>query len=139
MPNPNAVKLASMELISCDRCKNPFMMKRDEKLKKQQDNEEIVCENCIKLEERKKQLELGVLNRVIESQKEIEASIKEIKEEYDSSKPLFNKQQYLEKIKKKAISLTKSIELLQKIDESKEEKFIDDYKKLFEKMKQERD
>ncbi|HDZ16940.1 hypothetical protein LCGC14_0591020 [marine sediment metagenome] len=139
MPNPNAVKLASMELISCDRCKNPFMMKRDEKLKKQQDNEEIVCENCIKLEERKKQLELGVLNRVIESQKEIEASIKEIKEEYDSSKPLFNKQQYLEKIKKKAISLAKSIELLQKIDESKEEKFIDDYKKLFEKMKQERD
>ncbi len=139
MPNPNAVKLASMELISCDRCKNPFMMKRDEKLKKQQDNEEIVCENCIKLEERKKQLELGVLNRVIESQKEIEASIKEIKEEYDTSRPLFNKQQYLEKIKKKAISLTKSIELLQKIDESKEEKFIDDYKKLFEKMKQERD
>lgn len=139
MPNPNAVKLASMELISCDRCKNPFMMKRDEKLKKQQDNEEIVCENCIKLEERKKQLELGVLNRVIESQKEIEASIKEIKEEYDTSRPLFNKQLYLEKIKKKAISLTKSIELLQKIDESKEEKFIDDYKKLFEKMKQERD
>ena len=139
MPNPNAVKLASMELISCDRCKNPFMMKRDEKLKKQQDNEEIVCENCIKLEKRKKQLELGVLNRVIESQKEIEASIKEIKEEYDTSRPLFNKQQYLEKIKKKAISLTKSIELLQKIDESKEEKFIDDYKKLFEKMKQERD
>ena len=35
------------------------MMKRDEKLQKQQDKEEIVCENCIKLEERKKQLEIN--------------------------------------------------------------------------------
>ncbi len=139
MPNSNTDKLGSMELISCDRCKNAFMMKRDEKLKKQQDNEEIVCENCIKLEERKKQLELGVLNRVIESQKEIEASIKEVKEEFDISKSVFNKQEYLEKIKKNAVSLTKSIELLQKIDESSEKKFIDEYKKLFEKMKQERD
>ncbi len=139
MPNSNTNKLASMELISCDRCKNPFMINKDEKLKKQEDKEEIVCENCIKLEERKKQLELGVLNKVIESQKEIEASIKEVKEDFDISKPLFNKQQYLERIKKKAISLTKSIELLQKINESKDEKLIDEYKKLFEKMKHEKD
>ena len=136
MPNS---KLASMELISCDRCKNAFMMNKDEKLKKQQDNEEIVCENCIKLEERKKQLELGVFNKVLESQKEIEASIKEVKEDFEISKPLFNKQQYLENIKEKALDLTKSIELLQKISESKDDKLIDEYKKLFEKMKQGKD
>lgn len=139
MPNPNADKLSSMELISCDRCKNPFMMKRDEKQKKQEDNEEIVCDNCIKLEERKIKLELGVFDRVIESQKEIESSIWEAKKEFETSKPLFNKQKYLAKIKKKAVSLTKSIELLQKIDESEDEKLIEEYKKLFEKMKQERD
>ena len=109
--------MKSMELVACDRCKNPFMMNKGEKLKKQDNNEEIVCENCIKLEERKKQLELGVLNDVIQSHKEIEASIREVKEEFDISKSLFKKQQYLENIKKKAVSLTKSIELLQKIDQ----------------------
>ncbi len=138
MTNSNADKLL-VELIACDRCKNPFMMKKGEKLKRQENSEEIVCENCIKLEERKKKLELGVLNNVIESHKEIEASIKEVKEKIDISKNQFNKQLYLERIKKKSISLTKSIELLQKIDESKEEKFIDEYKKLFEKMKEEKD
>jgi len=140
MPNPNESKLGSMELVSCDRCKNPFMMKRDEKLQKQQDKEEIVCENCYKLEERKKQLEIRVFNRVVESQKEIKATIQEGKKGFDvAPQAPFNKQKYLENIRKKALSLTKSIELLQKIDNSKEEKFLDEYKKLFEKMKEDND
>ena len=102
MPNPNADKLGSMELVSCDRCKNPFMMKRDEKLIKQQDKEEIVCANCLKLEERKKQLEIRVFNSVIESQKEIKATIDEVKKGFDvPPQPAFNKQKYLENIKKK--------------------------------------
>ncbi len=107
------------------------------KLSKQEKGEEIVCENCIKLEERKIKLELGVINRVIESHKEIEASILEVKDKIDISKAHFNKQQFLEKIKKKSEVLIKSIELLQKIDESNEEKYIDDYKKLFDKLKKE--
>lgn len=86
------------------------------------------------MEIRKKQLELGVLNNAIESHKEIEASIMEVKEKIDISKAQFNKQQFLEKIKKKSQSLTKSIELLQKIDETNDEKFIDEYKKLFDKL-----
>ncbi|KKM06246.1 hypothetical protein LCGC14_1745930 [marine sediment metagenome] len=138
MSDSNADKLL-LELVACDRCKNPFMMKKGEKFKKQGNREEIVCENCTKLEERKRQLELGVLNNAIESHKEIEASIMEVKEKIQTPKSLFNKQQFLEKIKKKSLSLTKSIELLQKIDESNEEKFLDEYKKLFEKMKQEND
>ncbi len=111
-------------------------MKKGEKLRKQENNEEIVCENCIKLEERKKQLELGVLNNVIQSHKEIEASILEIKDKIDISKTEFNKQLFLERIKKRSQALTKSIELLQKIDESNEEKYIEDYRKLFEKLKE---
>jgi hypothetical protein len=134
MPDSNADKLL-LELVACDRCKNPFMIKKGEKIKKQENNEEIVCENCIQLEARKKQLELGVLNNVIESQKEIEASILEVKDKIDISKANFNKQHFLEKIKKKAQRLAKSIELLQKIDESNEEKYIDEYKKLFEELK----
>ena len=114
-------------------------MNKGEKLKKQDNNEEIVCDNCLKLEERKNQLELGVLNDAIQSHKEIEASIREVKEEFDISKSLSKKQQYLEKIKKKAVSLTKSIELLQKIDDSHEERFIEEYKKLYEKMKEDND
>jgi len=135
MPDSNADKLL-LELVACDRCKNPFMMKKGEKLRKQENNEELVCENCIKLEERKKQLELGVLNNVIESHKEIAASILEVKEKIDISKTKFNKQQFLERIKKRSQALTKSIELLQKIDESNEEKYIEDYRKLFEKLKE---
>jgi len=135
MPDSNADKLL-LELVACDRCKNPFMMKKGEKLRKQENNEEIVCENCIKLEERKKQLELGVINNVIESHKEIEASILEIKDKIDISKTEFNKQLFLERIKKRSQALTKSIELLQKIDESHDEKYIENYKKLFEKLKE---
>ncbi|MHA2087227.1 MAG: hypothetical protein ACW972_03055, partial [Promethearchaeota archaeon] len=66
MPNSNADKLL-VELVACDRCKNAFMMNKGEKLRKQENNEEVVCENCLILEERKKQLELGVINNVIES------------------------------------------------------------------------
>lgn len=135
MPDSNADKLL-LELVACDHCKNPFMMKKGEKLRKQENNEEIVCENCIKLEERKKQLQLGVLNNVIESHKEIEASILEVKDKINISKTEFNKQQFLERIKKRSQALTKSIELLQKIDESNEEKYIEDYKKLFDKIKE---
>ena len=125
-----------LELVACERCKNPFMMNKGDKLRKLKNNEEIICENCIKLEERKRQLELGVIDNVIESQKEIEISILEVKDKIDISKSQFNKQQFLEKIKKKAQALTKSIELLQKIDKSNEEKFIDEYKKLFDKLKE---
>jgi len=135
MPDSNADKLL-LELAACSRCKNPFMMNKGEKLRKQENNEEIVCENCIKLEKRKKQLELGVIENVIESQKEIEASILEVKDKIDISKNEFNKQQFLERIKKRSQALTKSIELLQKIDQSNEEKYIEDYKKLFEKLKE---
>jgi len=135
MPDSNTDKLL-LELVACDRCKNPFMMKKGEKLRKQENKEEIVCENCIKLEERKKQLELGVINNVIESHKEIEASILEVKNKIDIPKTEFNKQLFLERIKKRSQALTKSIELLQKIDESNEEKYIEDYRKLFEKLKE---
>jgi len=133
MPNSNSDKLL-LELVACERCKNPFMMNKGEKLRKQQNQEEIVCENCLKLEERKKQLEIGVIDDVIESQKEIEASILEVKD--NISKAQFNKYQFLEKIKKKSQSLTKSIELLQKIDETNEEEYIEEYRKLFEKLKE---
>ncbi|MHA1915824.1 MAG: hypothetical protein ACW986_11920 [Promethearchaeota archaeon] len=124
-----------LELVACERCKNPFMMNKGDRLRKQKNNEEIICENCIKLEERKRKLELGVIDNVIESQREIEASILEVKDNIDISKAQFNKQQFLEKIKKKAQALTKSVELLQKIDESNDEKFIDAYKKLFDKLR----
>ncbi|MFX1573378.1 MAG: hypothetical protein ACFFB0_11565 [Promethearchaeota archaeon] len=136
MPNSDSDKLL-LELVACDRCKNPFMMQKGEKLKKQQNNEEIICDNCIKLEERKKRLELGVLDSVIESQKKIEASIKEVKNKIDHSKAVFNKTKYLKMIKKKSQSLIKSIDLLQKIDETNDEKYFEEYKKLFEKMKEE--
>ncbi len=127
MPDSNDEKLI-VELVACSRCGNPFMVEKGKK-----SSGDLVCDNCIKLEQRKKQLALGVIDNVIESQKEIGDSIMEVKNKISQSQS--NKQFFLEKIKRKSEALTKSIELLQKIDDTKEEKFIDEYKKLFDKLK----
>ncbi len=120
-----------LELKPCSRCGNPFLVNKDEDLKT------IVCENCIKLEQRKRELQLGVFDKVIEVENKMEASINEMKNTLTLSKGAFNKQFYLNKIKKRAEALWKSIELIEKIEETKEEKFIDDYKEMFEQLKYE--
>ncbi|MFX1296894.1 MAG: hypothetical protein ACFFD2_18810 [Promethearchaeota archaeon] len=93
---------------------------------------ELICENCIKLEQRKKQL----ANSVKASQKKIEISIEKIKNELKLAKSQYRKDLYREKIKKRSETLTRSVELLQKIRDTDDEKYIDEYKKLFEKLKQ---
>jgi len=69
----------------------------------------------------------------------MEASIQEMKNSLTISKGSFNKQFYIDKIKKRAEALWKSIELIEKIEDTKEEKHIDEYKELFEKLKNEYD
>lgn len=118
-----------LELKPCSRCGNPFLVNKDEDLKK------IVCENCIKLERRKRELQLGVFDKLIEVESKMEASINEMKNTLTLSKGTFNKQFYMNKIKKRAETLWKSIELIEKIEETKEEKYIDEYKEMFEKLK----
>ncbi len=132
MPDTNADKLV-LELVACDRCKNPFMMQKGEKLRKQEKNEEIVCENCIKLEQRKIQL----ASSVVKSQEEIRTSIKEYEQQLGLEKSQEKKNIFYEKIKKQSEILSKSVELLKKIEKSNEEKYIEEYKKLFEKLKRE--
>ena len=120
-----------LELKPCSRCGNPFLVNKDGDLK------EIVCENCIKLEQRKRELQLGVFDKLIEVENKMEASINEMKNSLTLSKGAFNKQFYLNKIKKRAEALWKSIELIEKIEETKEEKYIDEYKEMFEKLQNE--
>ncbi len=132
MPDTNADRLV-LELVACDRCKNPFMMQKGEKLKKQEKNEETVCENCIKLEQRKIQL----ASSVVKSQEEIRTSIKDYEHQLGLEESHEKKNVFYEKIKKQSEILTKSVELLKKIEKTNQEKYIDDYKKLFEKLKKE--
>ena len=132
MPDTNADKLV-LELVACDRCKNPFMMQKGEKLRKQEKNEEIVCENCIKLEQRKIQL----ASSVAKSQEEIRTSIKDYEHQLGLEESQEKKNIFFEKIKKQSEILTKSVELLKKIEKTNQEKYIDEYKKLFEKLKKE--
>jgi len=132
MPDTNADKLV-LELVACDRCKNPFMMQKGEKLRKQEKNEEIVCENCVKLEQRKIQL----ASSIMKSQEEIRTSIKEYEQQLGLEKSQEKKNIFYEKIKKQSEILSKSVELLKKIEKSNEEKYIEEYKKLFEKLKRE--
>ncbi|MFW9897996.1 MAG: hypothetical protein ACFFDO_01880 [Candidatus Thorarchaeota archaeon] len=131
MQGNNDKEMPVLELKPCSRCGNPFMVKKGEDLT------ELVCENCIKLEQRKRELQLGVLEKVIEVESEMENSIKEMTNTLTVSKGSFNKEFYLNQIKKRAEALWKSIELIGKIEDSSEEKYIDEYKEFFEKLKKE--
>ncbi len=133
MPSHDEDSNFVLELKPCDRCGNPFMVKIGE-LKP---NQEIVCENCTKLEQRKKELMLGVFDKVIEVENKMENSINEMKAQLNVAKGTFNKQFFMDQIKRRADALKKSIELVEKIEETNDEKFIDDYMNLFEKLKRE--
>ncbi len=129
MPDNDEKAKLIVELKNCIRCKNPFMIKKGEELT------ELVCENCIKLEQRKRELQIGVFNQVIEMENKMENSINEMKNELTVAKSTFNKQFFLDKIKRRAQCLQKSIDLIEKIEETNDEKFIDEYKNLFQEMK----
>ena len=126
MPEPNNKLIVA--LVECSKCGNPFMIKKGQKK-----TGELICDNCIKLEQRKKQL----ADSVIESQKKIESSIKGYKNALRVAKSQQIKQLYFDKIKKTSTVLNNSVELLKKIEETNDEKYIEQYKKLFEKMKKE--
>ncbi|MFW9939307.1 MAG: hypothetical protein ACFFD5_16820 [Candidatus Thorarchaeota archaeon] len=127
MPDSDNNKLI-LELVPCSKCGNPFMVKKGQK-----ESGNLVCDNCIKLEQRKNQL----TNSVIESQRKIESSIKDYKNQLRLAKSQQIKQLYFDKIKKNSDVLSRSIELLKKIEETNDEKYIEEYKKLFDKMKEE--
>jgi len=128
MPGNENSKLV-VELKTCIRCGNAFMIKKGEDL------DELICDNCIKLEQRKRALQIGVMDQVIEVENKMEDSIKEMKNELTVARGTFNKQFFLEKIKRRAQCLQKSIDLIEKIEDTNEEKYIDDYKDLFQRMK----
>ena len=92
---------------------------------------ELICDNCIKLEERKRALSQSIKDTQVEIKHSIENMESHIKTEQSQSL----KQQYLEKIKEKSEILKKSIQLLKKIEETNDEKYIEEYKKLFEEIK----
>ncbi|MFX1495934.1 MAG: hypothetical protein ACFFBH_00260 [Promethearchaeota archaeon] len=126
MPDSDENKFV-VKLIKCSRCGNPFMIKKGEKRAG-----ELICENCIKLEQRKRQLS----DSIIESKKKIEISIEKIKNQLKLAKSQYRKEFFKDKIKNRSEAMTKSVELLQKIKETNDEKYIDEYKKLFEKLKE---
>jgi len=129
MPEPNDDKLI-VALVECSRCGNPFMIKKGQKK-----TGNLICDNCIKLEQRKRQL----ADSVKESQKEIKNSIKGYKSSLRVAKSQQIKQIYFEKIKKTSDVLNRSVELLKKIEETNDEKYIEEFKKLFDKMKEDFD
>ncbi len=126
MPEPNDKLIVA--LVECSRCRNPFMIKKGQKK-----SGKLICDNCIKLEQRKKQL----ADSVIESQKDLENSIKGYKSSLRVAKSQQIKQLYFDKLKKTSTVLNNSVELLKKIEETNDGKYIEQYKKLFEKLKKE--
>lgn len=131
MPENNELSKLVVELKSCSRCGNAFMIKKGDELL------ELVCDNCIKLEQRKRELQIGVLENVITMENKMEDSINEMKNQLTVHRAGFNKQFFLDKIKTRTQALMKSIELIEKIEDSNDEKFLEEYKNLFNKMKSE--
>ena len=127
MPDSDDNKLI-VKLVQCSRCGNAFMIQKG-----QTNTEELVCDNCLKLEVRKRNLS----HSVEESQKQLESHIKDYKNQLRTAKSQQIKQIYFEKIKEQSNALSKSVELLKKIQETNDEKYIEEYKRLFEKMKEE--
>ncbi len=117
-----------LELVNCSRCGNAFM--RDP-----EDRKNTICENCIKLEKRKRELQLGLFDKVIEVENKMEDSINEMKNQLTMTKGKFNKNYFLNEIKKRSENLKKSIELVEKIEDTNDEEYIEEYKKLFDEMK----
>lgn len=78
---------------------------------------------------------LGVFEKVIEVENKMEQSINQMKAQLNVSKGKFNKEFFMNHIKRRADSLKKSIELVEKIEETNDEKYIDEYINLFEKLK----
>ena len=126
MPNSDDKNFV-LELVPCSRCGNPFMKPKGTK-----PSDEMVCENCIKLEERKKQLSESVKD----VQKDIESSIKDFKNQLRLAKSQKTKELYFDKIKDRSKLLSRSVELLKKIAETNDEKYIEEYKALYERLKQ---
>ena len=127
MPDSNDKKFV-LELVPCSRCGNPFMKPKGAKA-----SDELVCDNCIKLELRKKKL----TESVKDVQKDIESSIKDFKNHFRLAKSQKTKEMYFDKIKNRSKLLSRSVELLKKIAETNDEKYIEEYKKLYERLKQE--
>ncbi|MBY9007919.1 MAG: hypothetical protein KGD63_14350 [Candidatus Lokiarchaeota archaeon] len=120
--NSNNSKLF-LELIPCSRCGNAFM--------RSPGKDENICENCRKLEIRKKSLE----KEIFDVQHKIEDKIIDLKTELSHQDEKYNKQYFVDRIKFGSNALKKSIELLKKIEETNDEKYIEEYQKLFEKIK----
>ncbi|TFF86837.1 MAG: hypothetical protein EU517_00020 [Promethearchaeota archaeon] len=127
MPDSNDEKKFVLELVPCSRCGNPFM--RPKGVEKTKD---LICENCVKLEERKKQLSQSVIG----VRNDIELSIKNYKSQLRMAKSQKVKEIYFEKIKNRSKLLSRSVELLKKIAETNDEKYIEEYKELYERLRQ---
>ena len=126
MPDSNDKKFV-LALVPCSRCGNPFMKPKGIK-----PSEELICDNCIKLELRKNKL----TESVKDVQKDIESSIKGFKNHLRLAKSQKTKEMYFDKIKNRSKLLSRSVELLKKIAETNDEKYIEEYKKLYERLKQ---
>jgi hypothetical protein len=131
MPDSRDGKL-DLKLVPCSRCKNPFLIPR----KKIDEKKELVCDNCIKIDQRKRDLQKNVMENMIKVENQMEQSVVFMKNQLIEKESSFNKQYFMDQIKKRAKMLSKSIELLEKIEDTNDEKYIKEYIDLFEKMKE---
>lgn len=131
MPDSRDGKL-DLKLVPCSRCKNPFLIPR----KKIDEKKELVCDNCIKIDQRKRDLQKNVMENMIKVENQMEQSVVFMKNQLIEKESSFNKQYFMDQIKKRAKMLSKSIELLEKIEDTNDEKYIKEYVDLFEKMKE---
>ncbi len=116
------MKKLKTKLVRCKLCSNPFF--RD------QNSTSEICENCIKLEERRKRTAALKVQQE-EMQKDIDRMENQLKITMSQRK----KEDIKTKIAEKSFTLSKSIELLVKYEETGDESYIEQYMNLFKLLK----
>ena len=116
------MKKLKTKLVRCKLCSNPFF--RDEKSTSE------ICENCIKLEERRKRTAALKVK-----QEEMQRDIDKMENQLKITMSQRKKEEIKKEIEERTFSLSKSIELLVKYEETGDEIYIEQYMNLFKLLK----
>ncbi len=116
------MKKLKTKLVRCKLCSNPFF--RDE------NSTSEICENCIKLEERRKRT-----TALKVKQEEMQKDIDKMENQLKITMSKRRKEEIKKDIEARTFALSKSIELLVKYEETGDEIYIEQYMNLFKLLK----
>lgn len=114
--------MKNLELTPCKSCGNPFF--------KDKNYTSDICENCILLEQRRKRTAPLKLDNEVMGE-----AIEEMRIKLNLTRSSMKQEDIKKKIKSKSDLLSKSVELLRKFEETGDESYIEEYQRVFQILK----